>query len=112
MAISLAQAKEHLGIETTGPYEAYDPRTATGPKDEIETLVAAATALVTKYAPFAPEAVQDQAVLQIVGYVHDGPNWTERRAVTHNAMLSSGAAAMLTPWKVRRAGAIGAMEKS
>ena len=112
MAISLAQAKEHLGIETTGPFEAYDPRHETGPKDEIETLLAAAAALVTKYAPLAPEAVQDQAVLQVVGYIHDGPNWTERRAVTHNAMLSSGAAAMLAPWKVRRAGVIGSMDKS
>lgn len=108
MAVTAQQAERYLGLPEKGRVEAFDARAPKDPpKDRIETLVATATALVSKYAPDAPESVSDEAILQVVSYVHDGPGPKDRRVVTHNAMLHSGAAAMLSPWKVRRAGPLG-----
>ena len=83
-----------------------------------ERLLAVATQMVVDYAPQAPSTLLDEAVIRFAGYLAQsdfgavtseeiGPlkvAYTER----HGPMFrNSGAAALLTRHKVRRAGAIG-----
>ena len=73
--------------------------------DEITRLVAYATIAVQKFAPDAPDAVHNEAVIRIAGYLYDSPtSW--RAAAFANVLSNSGAAAMLLPWRVHRAGVV------
>ena len=77
-----------------------------------------ASALVERQAPGAPQAIRDEAVIRFAGYVSQsdfggiakesvGPMDTEY-VTNHAAMFRNcGAAALLSRWRVRRAGAIG-----
>ena len=80
-------------------------------------VLAVATAAVIQYAPAAPEALQNEAVIRFGGYLLGsdyGPITDEsigpRSAsyVTNHAAMfrNSGAAALLTRYRVRRAGSI------
>lgn len=60
---------------------------------------AAAVAMVEKYAPDAPEAVQNEATVRLAAYLYDT---REGRGVV-NPLASSGAQAMLAPYRVKRA---------
>ena len=84
-------------------------------------LLPVARELVEKHAPSAPQSVKDEAIVRLSGWLfHRVPRAMERVSVgdismdfrpylrsTPAAMMHSGAAALLSPWKVRRAGAIG-----
>ena len=81
-------------------------------------LYPVAVALVERYAPDAPEAVQNEAVIRTAGWLDEQPRGGVRSETIGDeayeyapAMVSalrhSGAMALLSPWKVRRAGAIG-----
>ena len=72
----------------------------------LRRLHAVATAHVTRHAPDAPEDVQDEATIRIVGYLYDQPN-AGRSIAYANALRNSGAASLLLPWREHRAGAIG-----
>ena len=76
-----------------------------------------AVALVERYAPKAPEAVQNEAVIRAAGWLHEQPpagvrietigdEAFEYAPAMVGALRHSGAMALLSPWKVRRAGAI------
>ena len=78
-----------------------------------------AAALIEKYAPGAPAAVKDEAAIRFAGYLAQsssfgailkggvGPLSIEYQT-NHAAMFRNcGAAALLTHWKIRRAGVIG-----
>ena len=70
---------------------------------EATRLLAYATAAVTKHAPDAPDAVQDEAVIRLAAYLFDQP--TAGRYTGHaNALRNSGAASILLPYRVHRAG--------
>ena len=80
-------------------------------------LLAVATALVERYAPCAPEAVQNEACIRVVGYLTGhtdaatmsetvGPITTSYAVGSLSALRHSGAMALLSPWKVRRGGVI------
>ena len=80
-------------------------------------ILAAATAIVERYAPGAPDAVQNEAVVRLGGYLAQSDYGgivseaigakSTTYAVNHAALLfRSGAKALLSAWKVRRAGAI------
>ena len=74
----------------------------------LERLYAVGSALVDAHATRnLPEVVRDQAVIQFAGYVFDSPESPagDRYAA---AFRNSGALALLGPWRVRRAGKIGA----
>ncbi len=71
----------------------------------LEASLAAATILVEGRAPNAPEASQNKAVVQIVGYWLETPPSNPQR-FGHNAWLHSGAAQILGPFIERRAQAI------
>ena len=86
--------------------------------DRATRLLAVATAVVEGYAPDAPEVLQNEAVIRFAGYLAGsdyggivteeiGPKkvtYTERHGATFR---NSGAEALLTRHKVRRAGSIG-----
>ena len=64
--------------------------------------LAAATLLVERRAPDAPDDAQNRAVVQIVGYWLDAPQAPAQR-FGFNAWLQSGAAQILGPFIERRA---------
>ena len=82
-------------------------------------LLAAVSELVMKYAPDAPDTLQNEAVVRLGGYLATADYGAvveqefgssavrHRYVVNHAAMFtSSGAAAILAPWRVRRVGAV------
>ena len=84
----------------------------------VKALGSAAAALVERYAAGAPQAIKDEATIRTAGYLAEQPapalyaeqegDVSKRHATTHvSAIRHSGAMALLSPWKVRRAGAIG-----
>ena len=79
-------------------------------------LLAVATALVERYALEAPDAISNEAVIRTAGWLSEQPAAAIRSetegdiitsyAPTHtSALRHSGAMALLSPWKARRAGA-------
>ena len=81
-------------------------------------LLPVATMLVERYAPSAPTEIQNEAVIRVVGHMRQAPAGLRKLGIGtvdieydlsgQRAMFrNSGAAALLTSWKKRRAGAIG-----
>ena len=90
---------------------------ALGEDDEHVTarLGATAAALVERYAPDAPEPSKCEAVIRCAGWLREAPAYGARAesegeiSTTFSpsmtgALRASGAMALLSPWKVRRAG--------
>ena len=86
--------------------------------ERAERVLPVAAEAAQRYAPGAPTAVLNEAVLRCCGYLLDHPADARRSettgsvssswAATHSSALRhSGAMALLSPYKVRRAGAIG-----
>ena len=67
--------------------------------------LAAATKLIERRAPDAPEDAQNKAAVMIVGYWLDSEPASAQR-FGHNAWLHSGAAQVLGPFIERRAQAV------
>ena len=85
--------------------------------DRAERILAVASAIVLEYAPHAPDALQNEAVIRLGGYLAQSDYGTVReesigpKSVSYqmnHAMMfrNSGAQALLTRWKRRRAGLI------
>ena len=70
---------------------------------EVTRLLAYATEAVTQHAPDASETAMNEAVRRLAGYLFDQPE-AGRGMAYANAMRSSGAARMLLPYRVHRAG--------
>ena len=85
----------------------------------MQALGSTAAARVEKDAPGAPQAVKDEAVIRYAGSLAEATGFGSIReesggpfstslVVNHaNAWRNCGAAGLVAPWKVRRAGAIG-----
>lgn len=85
---------------------------------EAERIRTVAVLMVEKYAPGAPNELKNEAVVRLSGYMAatESSGYGAFRSVdvggvslgtqhVHGPMLrNSGAAALLSPWKVRRAG--------
>ena len=80
-------------------------------------LLAVASALVTRYAPLAPGAVSNEAVIRAAGWLAEQPSAaitsesegdirTSYAPTMQSALRHSGGMALLSTWKLRRAGAI------
>ena len=81
-------------------------------------LLETSTALVERYAPDAPEAVQNESVIRMSGWLVETPHAGVSSETTGDvrtgfdgaralsALRHSGAMALLSPWKIRRAGVI------
>ena len=76
---------------------------------EVTRLLAYATEAVTQHAPSASETAMNEAVRRLSGYLFDQPE-AGRGMAYANAMRSSGAARMLLPYRIHRAGYAGAVE--
>lgn len=93
------------------------------PLGEEQSRIDAAIAQVERYAPDAPEAVRQEAIIRLLGYLNDAPTlteWKEEATETGitklrrteqpdrqpNAFYHSGAAAALAPWRAHGAGII------
>ena len=94
--------------------------TAIGVTDEptLDRLGAAAAALVERHAPGAPSAIKNEATIRCAGWLAQQPAASVRSESVGDirtgfapsmtgALRHSGAMALLSPWKIRRAGAIG-----
>ena len=80
-------------------------------------LLAVATALVERYAPDAPDAISNEAAIRSAGWLAEQPAAairsesegdirTSYATTAMSALRHSGGQALLSPWKIRRAGAI------
>ena len=80
-------------------------------------LLAVAAALVGRYAPDAPGAIADEAAIRTAGWLTEMPSAaitsesegdirTSYSPTMQSALRHSGAMALLSPWRVRRAGVI------
>ena len=80
-------------------------------------LLAVAGALVERYAPDAPGAISNEAVIRAAGWLAEQPSAAIRSETEgdirtsyapsmQSALRHSGGMALLSPWKIRRAGAI------
>ena len=59
-----------------------------------------ATALVEQYAPDAPDAVKDEAVVRIAAWLYDSP---AVQSATRAPFVNSGAASLLSSYRARQA---------
>ena len=86
-------------------------------EDVAERLLAVALALVERFAPDAPQAVKNGALIRCAGWLSESPSAGIRRESSGpfdasyspgmtGALRHSGAMALLSPWKARRAGVI------
>ena len=93
---------------------------ALGLTDEstLDRLGSTAAELVERYAPDAPQPVKNEATIRAAAWMYEQPAAALRSesvgdistsyAATHvSALRHSGGQALLTGWKVRRAGHIG-----
>ena len=67
----------------------------------INRILASATALVESYAPNAPEAIQNEAVIRVGGFLFDSPPGASMRFA--NPLGDSGAQALLARFRIVRA---------
>ena len=85
----------------------------------VAELGEVAASVISEYAPGAPQAIKDEAAIRYVGYINQAPPGSiqkielkdisieYRQAPPASSFQLSGAKALLTRWKIRRAGAIG-----
>ena len=87
--------------------------------ETISEFGEAAAAVIEEYSPSAPGSVKDEALIRYAGYLQQAPPGSiqkidvggleieYRQAPPASSFQLSGAGALLTRWKIRRAGAIG-----
>ena len=74
---------------------------------ELDRLLGVAQEAVGRYAPRAPDAIRDEAILRVCGYLYDAPTTTEPGSVGRlHPLRLSGAAPLLAPWRIHSAGVI------
>ena len=76
---------------------------------EATRLLAYATEAVLRHVPTAPDAIHNESVRRLAGYLYDQPEASRGDAYA-NALRNSGAARMLLPYRVHRAGYSDAVE--
>ena len=92
---------------------------ALGEDDDTVTarLGATAAALVQRYAPDAPEPIKCEGVVRCAAWLRESPSYGARMESegeistsftpsATSALRASGAMALLSPWKIRRAGVL------
>ena len=78
--------------------------------NEATRLLAYATEAVTKHAPYASDVAHNEAAIRVAGYLFDQP-FAARGDSYANALRNSGAATMLLPYRIHRAGSTTANEE-
>ena len=74
---------------------------------EATRLLGYATGAVTKHADAAPDTAHNEAAIRLAGYLYDQP-FAPRGDGYAASLRNSGAASILLPYRVRRAGTVGA----
>ena len=69
-------------------------------------LLTTATELVTKHAPDAPDAIQNEAAIRVAGYLFDMPQAAQGSGFG-DVLRTAGALALLFQWRTHRAGSTG-----
>ena len=78
----------------------------TGPQAIVLQRIAATAAMVVGFAPGAPDAIHDEAFVRLAGWLYDAdPSGSTPGGPS--ALRSSGAASLLSRYKIRRGGVIG-----
>ena len=106
MAVTLAQLREAIEIETDSSTDS-----------ALQRMLYTASGLVERYASTAPDSAKDEAVVRTVGWLANQPAFSLKGSTAVgvrrsydtmqlSALRHSGAMALLSPWKVRRAGVI------
>ena len=106
MAVTLVQLRAAIEIETDASTD-----------EALQRMLDTAAALAERYASGAPVAVKDGATIRTVGWMANHPSFSlkgssavgVRRSYDTeqlSALRHSGAMALLSPWKIRRAGVI------
>ena len=73
---------------------------------EVTRILTYVTEAITRHAPSAPDPVHNEAAIRLGGYLFDQP--TAGRGIGYaNALRNSGAAAILLPYRIHRAGSTG-----
>lgn len=98
-----------MAVTLTVPQLAYALRLQADTTTDVEEpingvlagLLSAATELVIAYAPTAPDAIHNEAVTRVSGYLYDVPPGANRRDM--NPMRDSGAMPLLARYHVQRA---------
>ena len=76
---------------------------------EAARLLALVSVVVVKHAPTAPNVIHNEAAIRLASYLYDQPT-APRGDGYANALRNSGAARLLLPYRVHRAGYADAME--
>lgn len=71
----------------------------------LDGILEAATAIVEIHAPAAPDPVLNQAAIRVCGYIYESDPTQSARG-RENPLRTSGAAALLSQWRVHRAAAL------
>ena len=100
VTLTVAQLAEAIRLGSTAEETAQATR-----------LLATATAAVTRHAPDAPDAIQNEAAVRVAGYLYDAPQ-SARGAGYADFLRNSGALALLLPYRIHRAGSTGAAAAS
>ena len=70
---------------------------------EVTRLLAYVSEAITQHAPDAPDVAHNEAARRLAGYLFDQPE-SSRGMAYANALRNSGAARMLLPYRIHRAG--------
>ena len=83
MAVTVAQLAQAIRVGSTAQETA-----------QVERLQTVAEEIINNYADAIPLAIEDEAVIRIVGYLYDAPT-----TAYANALTNSGAASLLLPYR-------------
>ena len=83
----------------------------------VQALGETAATLIERYAPAAPDSIKRESAIRAAGWLKEQPAAAVRSESTgdistsfapsmQSALRHSGAMALLSPWKIRRAGVI------
>ena len=72
---------------------------------EATRLLAYATTAVIRHVENCPNEIHNESCIRLSAYLYDQPN-AGRGIVFGNALKNSGAASIMLPWRVHRAGSV------
>ena len=95
MAITIAELSKAIRASVDDPVEPI--------LSDVTRLFNACTAIVERYAPTAPVAIKDLAIVQLAAYLYDAPS--NQRRFTTSALRESGASSLLSSYRLHSLGA-------
>lgn len=103
MAVTISQDNATISIRAAASADDIPDAIVT----TIGVLFPAATEMVTRYAPNAPDAVHNAALVRLLGWLYET---SPAEQGTRQGIIASGAAALLAFWRDHRAGVIAGLD--